>query len=204
MICRNQSTIVVGVNISPLNGRRRLKETDFIDSSGLFYILRDTIGGKSESQGRRLMPESIADKSYEVSMVSIIPSDKDLEKFESNSDEKEEEARLLAFALQSIGSVEVVKDAENTTRFDREEITAKELLELGIQLEEKKEREIYEYEEKIDNEKEREIHEYEKRIQNEMEGETHAYKKRILDCTFLAVCLLLALLSKTGYLRKRG
>jgi len=103
--CQLDSTIVAEVVISPPAGSRRLmtrSDINSFDSASLFYILRDTIDGKEESQGRKLRTKIT--KSYSVSSMRLLPGTVDLEKYSSSMENKLEENKLTkwGFAQETI------------------------------------------------------------------------------------------------------
>ena len=102
--CKSGSTIVAEVQILPLERRKLVSSNDVndFDSASLFYILRDTLEGKGESQGRKLTTKIT--KSYSVMSMRLLPGSNDRDKFSSSMQEKEKEDELTkwGFAQESI------------------------------------------------------------------------------------------------------
>jgi len=99
--CQLASTIVVEVVIDPPPvGRRRLmarNDVDYFDSQTIFSILRDTLDGKEESQGRKLKTE--ATTQYSVSSMKLLPGIDDTLKFSSSNKDKKEEDKLIQWGF---------------------------------------------------------------------------------------------------------
>jgi len=98
--CQMESMIVAVVVIDPPLGRRTLmarSDINSFDSTSLFYILRDTLEGKEESQGRKLRTKMT--NLYSVSSMRLLPGKNDFEKISSSLEDKHEEDKLTKWGF---------------------------------------------------------------------------------------------------------
>ena len=70
-----------------------------MDSSALFYLLKNSVVDKANAQGRKLV-EDVSNKSYDTRAMMVKPSSEDIEKFQSSKEEEKEEMKLVAWAAK--------------------------------------------------------------------------------------------------------
>jgi len=98
--CQLDSTIVAEVVIAPPTASRRLmarSDINSFDSASLFYILRDTLDGKDESQGRKLRTKMTT--SYSITSMRLLPGKVDFEKYSTSVENKYEEDKLTKWGF---------------------------------------------------------------------------------------------------------
>lgn len=107
--CQDNSTVTATAEIISLEFaevRHLLKSDLFFNeepmerkhSIALFQALKDTVTGKGKNAKRRLL-SNIIEKSYHVNALLVVPSSRDIAKFQSSPDDRREEVRLEDWAL---------------------------------------------------------------------------------------------------------
>ena len=107
LICQNNSTVITNAEILPSSRRRLRNKSSFsrdgMDSSALFYLLKNSVADKANAQGRKLV-QDVSNKSYDARAMIVKPSSEDIEKFQSSKEEEKEEMKLVAWAAKEENS----------------------------------------------------------------------------------------------------